>query len=330
MSGQSRMLLVGIGASVGVAVIGVALWVKHRRNKLPTKWQKVGEISDLICFPIKSCAPIRETEMEATNLGLKKGLIRDRVFMVVNLEGEFVTARQIPKMVLIQPEIVGNTLTLKGPGMIDAVIDLERIHKQIVKHAVVWGDRVRAIDCGEEAARWISRYLISDDLGFRLVFYPEEEPRVTHRTKSYFPKLLPSDNGPLCDSTSYMLMTESSVTDLNDRTKRSTPIQQFRPNFVVKGTQPYEEDNWDYVKIGSDAIFRNVRPCTRCVFTTIDPETGVKDSGSEPLKTLRSYRQVEDPEIAKGEKYAPKLGIHLGLRVPGVVKLGDPIYINVN
>lgn len=59
--------------------------------------------------------------------------------MVVNLEGEFLTARQIPKMVLIQPEIVGNTLTLKGPGMIDAVVDLERIHKRIVKHAVVWG-----------------------------------------------------------------------------------------------------------------------------------------------------------------------------------------------
>lgn len=72
------MVLLGIGASVGVVVIGVTLWVKHRRNKLPTKWQKVGEISDLICFPIKSCAPIRETEMEATNLGLRKGLIRDR------------------------------------------------------------------------------------------------------------------------------------------------------------------------------------------------------------------------------------------------------------
>ncbi|XP_044728951.1 mitochondrial amidoxime-reducing component 1-like isoform X2 [Chrysoperla carnea] len=266
MASQQRIILVGIGASIGVVAIGLVLWVKHRRNKLPTKWKKVGEISDLVCFPVKSMGPIRETEMEATNLGLKKGNLRDRVFMVVNLKGEFLTARQYPKMVLIEPEIIGNTLTLKGPDMNDTVvIDLERILKQVIQHSMIWGDRVRVIDCGDEAARWISRFLSSDDLGFRLLYYPNEEPRVRHTKKSYFPKILEKDSGALFDETSYMLMTESSVADLNDRTKLHTPIQQFRPNFVVKGTQPFEEDDWDYIKIGSDAIFRNVRPCLRYV-----------------------------------------------------------------
>ena len=58
-------------------------------------------------------------------------------------------------------------------------------------------------------------------------------------------------------------------------------------NFVVKGAEVLEEDYWDWVKIGK-TIFRNVKPCTRCIFTTVDPETGKKNPKVEPLKTLKS------------------------------------------
>jgi len=59
-------------------------------------------------------------------------------------------------------------------------------------------------------------------------------------------------------------------------------------NFVVKGAIAYEEDKWDWVKIG-DVIFRNVRPCTRCILTTVNPETGTKSTKVEPVKTLKRY-----------------------------------------
>ena len=57
-------------------------------------------------------------------------------------------------------------------------------------------------------------------------------------------------------------------------------------NFVVKGAEVLEEDYWEWIKIGK-TVFRNVKPCTRCIFTTINPETGLKNPKVEPLKTLK-------------------------------------------
>nr|CAD7433608.1 unnamed protein product [Timema monikensis] len=83
--------------------------------------------------------------------------------------------------------------------------------------------------------------------------------------------------GAYSDLTSFMLMAESSVTDL--RSKLPSHLQditnkRFRPNLVVGGSDPYQEDTWDWVKIGDSVIFKKCKPCTRCVMTTIDPETG--------------------------------------------------------
>lgn len=97
-----------------------------------------------------------------------------------------------------------------------------------------------------------------------------------------------SQQGAYPDETSYSLMNEASITDLNTRLDEPVTPQQFRMNFVVKGATAYEEDKWDWVKIGN-VILRNVRPCTRCIFTTIDPETGTKNANAEPLKTLKTY-----------------------------------------
>jgi len=66
-------------------------------------------------------------------------------------------------------------------------------------------------------------------------------------------------------------------------------MKRFRPNFVVSGTEPFAEDFWKYIKIG-ETDFEVAKPCERCVLTTINPETGVK--GTEPLKTLATYRKV--------------------------------------
>lgn len=91
------------------------------------------------------------------------------------------------------------------------------------------------------------------------------------------------------DATSYCLINEASVADLNTRLDDSVVPHVFRPNFVVRGADAYDEDNWDWVKVGQ-VIFRNVKPCTRCIFTTVDPETGIKNPKVEPLTTLKGYK----------------------------------------
>lgn len=73
------------------------------------------------------------------------------------------------------PKVSGTILTLSAPGMISLSIDLSRIQGKGFRVAV-WGQPVFTRDCGEEAARWLSRFLLQEDTGFRLVYYPLDYP----------------------------------------------------------------------------------------------------------------------------------------------------------
>lgn len=229
------------------------------------RWRRVGEISDLICYPIKSGGSIRVSEIQCNQLGLEEGLLRDRVFMVIATEnGEFVTGRKYPKLVQIIPKVEGNTMTLSAPGMMDIDFDVKRLYSQTPFKAGVWGENVDATDCGEEIAKWISRFILSEDTGLRLVFYPKSYPTRDIREKNkIWPAMNRSDTGALHDATSFMLVNESSVTELNSRLETLVTPLRFRPNFVVKGPIAYEEDNWKWIRIGNSTIFKNVKPCTR-------------------------------------------------------------------
>lgn len=103
--------------------------------------------------------------------------------------------------------------------------------------------------------------------------------------------------------------------------------RQFRPNFLVRGSLPYEEDKWKWIRIGETAVFKNVKPCTRCVLTTINPDTAIMEPKREPLRTLKGYRQLTDPAMLKVEGSSPALGIHLGLHNSGTVRVGDSIFV---
>ncbi|XP_015593480.1 mitochondrial amidoxime reducing component 2-like [Cephus cinctus] len=314
----------------GTAVVLVWLWwTRKKQERVPTKWRKVGELSDLIAFPVKSLGAARMTEMECTQLGLKSGWLRDRTLMVIDLDGQFVSGRQLPRMVQVSPSMSGSILTLKAPGMMAVSVDLAHLRGKGFR-AAVWGQAVPACDCGEEPARWLSRFLLQEDTGLRLVYYPLDRPAREVRTKNKaFPLTITADTGAYPDATSYSLINEASINDLNTRLEEPVTPQHFRANFVVKGAEPLEEDTWDWVKIGN-AVFRNVKPCTRCIFTTVDPETGKKNPKIEPLKTLKGYRQIQDPDIQPYTGDSPVMGIHLGLRSPvSVVRLGDPIFVNV-
>ncbi|XP_071563833.1 mitochondrial amidoxime-reducing component 1-like isoform X1 [Temnothorax nylanderi] len=331
-SDRTRLTYVTTAAvGVGTAVFFTWWWWNRKQKpQPPSKWRKVGELSDMVVYPVKSLGPVRMTEMECTTLGLKSGWVRDRTLLVMNLEGRFLTGRQLPKMVNVSPSISGSVLTLRAPSMMLVSVDLAQLRGKGFRVAV-WGQAVPARDCGEEVARWLSRYLLQEDTGLRLVYYPLERPvrQVRQIDRKAFPLAQPVDMGAYTDETSYSLINAASVADLNSQMDEPVTPQQFRMNFVVKGAIAYEEDKWDWVKIGN-VIMRNVRPCTRCILTTIDPETGTKHVNTEPLKTLKSYRQINDPQIRPAVGDSPVMGIHLGLRGPnGMVRLGDPIYVGI-
>jgi uncharacterized protein YcbX len=91
------------------------------------------------------------------------------------------------------------------------------------------------------------------------------------------------------DGYPFLLTSESSLDELNSRMGTAIPMDRFRPNFVVTGSNAFAEDAWKKIHIG-EAEFHVVKPCARCVITTIDQKTGEK-SGAEPLKTLAQFRK---------------------------------------
>lgn len=104
ISDRTRLTYVTTAAvGVGTAVFFIWWWWNRRQKpQPPSKWRKVGELSDLVVYPVKSLGPVRMTEMECTKLGLKSGWLRDRTLLVIDMEGRFLTARQLPKMVNVR------------------------------------------------------------------------------------------------------------------------------------------------------------------------------------------------------------------------------------
>ncbi|KAF5301665.1 hypothetical protein FQA39_LY19094 [Lamprigera yunnana] len=127
------------------------------------------------------------------------------------------------------------------------------------------------------------------------------------------------------DLATALIMTEASVRDLQERLPNSdVSVHNFRPNFVIDGDlQPYTEDEWDWIKIG-DVVFRNVMLCGRCALTTINPETAEFSKKYEPITTMRKYRTVT--KIGSGPA-SPTMGIYAGIKLKGIVKLKDTVYV---
>jgi uncharacterized protein YcbX len=167
------------------------------------RWRKVGQLSELWCFPIKSCGAIALNEMDCGQIGPQLGNLRDRVFMVTHDNGEFITARTYPRMLLITPTFINDILTLSAPGMDDFKISIKALIKgdqTTTLKGKVWKDYINCIDCGEEAGRWMSKFIQTN--GLRLVYYPTNEPRKEVSNRGYkFQQADDVDTGAFHDET---------------------------------------------------------------------------------------------------------------------------------
>ena len=140
-------------------------------------------------------------------------------------------------------------------------------------------------------------------------------PALTRRVKRH--EAVPLS---FADGFPFLLTSEASLRDLQRRCKASVQMEQFRPNLVVTGTEAWEEDTWKVIRIGS-VIFDVVQPCSRCIFTTVSPEKGLKHPSGEPLKTLRERSQPaqDNGDVDFGQNLIP--------RSSGVIRVGDEVEI---
>lgn len=247
-------------------------------------------VTELAIYPVKSCGQIILTEAKADAFGL----YMDRRWMLVDEKGVFLSQRKFPRMSLIKPTLSDSGVVLQvtehPAGENTCEINAQNLtHQQKV---TVWGDSCVGLDCGDEAALWLSQFL---ETNCRLAYFPEDEFRQVDLDYAN-----QGDKTAFSDGFPFLLISEPSLSDLNARLEKSqqksVEMRQFRPNIVVSGCQPFEEDSWKRIQIG-DTILRVVKPCSRCTIPNVDPATGVR--GNEPSQTLKKYRLWDHPQIGK-------------------------------
>ena len=185
-------------------------------------------------------------------------------------------------MALVSTQIENDKILLdfRGSSLPTAELPL-RIEQGKMIEVDIWDDQVKALWPGLPADALMSNIL---GIACRFVYLPDQNPRLADRQYAPF-----DVNVSFADSFPYLLIGQNSLSDLNSRMKTQLPMKRFRPNIVVAGSEPFEEDGWKKIKIGG-LIFHLVKPCARCTITTIDTETGQK--GVEPLKTLATFRNA--------------------------------------
>lgn len=264
-------------------------------------------------YPVKSCRgePLPSAVVEPW------GVAGDRRFMLVDLDGYVVTAREHPRLVLVAPSVREGALHLAAPGA--APLSVPVPDGRDLVPVQVWRSKLDAAPVGDRADAWFG-----DVIGRRVRLVYLDDP---HRRR---PNPQHSEDGDLvslADGYPLMLTNESSLAALDDLIVERTQapaeplsMTRFRPNVVVSGAPAWSEDGWRRIRIGG-VDFRAVKACDRCVFTTIDPDTARK--GKEPIATLARYRRWD------GKTW---FGVNLIPDAPdaaagATITVGDPVEI---
>lgn len=266
-------------------------------------------LTEINIYPIKSLKGISLKESKVENRGLEF----DRRWMLVDDQNKFLTQREFPKMATLEVKIEKKGLKVTDKNS-EIFVPFQSENNETVK-VDIWASRCAANVCEKEINDWFSESL---ETKCKLVRMPEETKRIVNPV--YAVKKF-EDVVSFADGYPFLLIGKSSLDDLNLRLEKKLPMNRFRPNFVFDGSEPFAEDNWKKIKIGN-TYFHIVKPCARCVMTTIDQIAGVFD-GKEPLKTLASYRTQKkrsENKILFGQNLIAE-------NVGEVLRVGDKIEI---
>ncbi|PKF50432.1 hybrid-cluster NAD(P)-dependent oxidoreductase [Enterovibrio nigricans] len=260
------------------------------------------KVSQLNVFPVKSICGL-----SLSNVWVEKiGFTFDRRFMVADSTGKFVTGRTKPEMTKIKASINADGISLTHPTMSPLMLkyahfSMERVDTNVFK------DEFPAYSTTSTANAWFSHLLGGNN---QLLYVGHESsPRVSSSAET---EVSFADGFPV------LLISEASLDALNARSSDKHSMDQFRTNIVVTGCEAFEEDTWGKVRIGT-VVFKVARPCSRCIFTTLDLENGRFRATGEPITTLSQFRTDENGNV--------NFGMNLIALNEGVISADDEIEI---
>ena len=265
-------------------------------------------VTGIYRYPVKSC---RGEWLPAACVE-PWGLAGDRRWMIVDDDGLVLTARERPPLLLVTPVVEPDAIRLTAPGLPELTVSIPSVRRdRDLVPVVVWDSKLVATPTGEEVGNWLSAVAGEP---VRLVYLDDPTRRRTNPAYSR-----DTDRVSFADGYPLLLTSTGSLDELNrwltGDGERAVPMTRFRPSAVVAGAPPWAEDRWRRVRVGS-VVMRVVKPCGRCVVTTIDQITG--ERGSQPLKMLGRHRNI-GRQLVFGQNLIPDSG--------GVIRVGDQVEI---
>lgn len=251
-------------------------------------------VEALWVYPVKSLQGIPLTKAQLTCEGLQG----DREWMVVDDNGRFITQRQLPKLASIKTTIIDDTICLQRA---DGDVRALRAGSKST-NVKVWKDHCQAFCSEEDFSPWLqealettrSLHLVYFQSGFKRS--PKRERFGTHAAK-------------FADAAPFLITNQQSLDALNAHLKASgenpVSMSRFRPNLVVNGIEAFDEHNVSRLEAHQSGLsFSLVDHCQRCAVITVDQNSGIRPSKTQPFSSLIAINPM--PENAN----APAFGVN--------------------
>jgi len=275
-------------------------------------------LKSLHIYPIKSTAGISLSNSWVDDYGLSL----DRRFVITDANGLFITARTQPTLCLIKAHLTEYGLVLTAPNMPVLHIHYQKL-SQTYKDVSVWENDINAQHGHKDYDLWLSQYL---QIPCQLLYFGEHSQRFVKNSNK---QVAFADGYPL------LLISQASLDDLNRkiplRANKKMSMSQFRPNIVVDDCDAFAEDTWQHIRIG-EVEFEVSKPCSRCIFTTVNPINAEMHPQQEPLTTLKNYRQVASGDVMFGQNLIAlnQGSIKQGDKIVVLKKQSSPLFISMS
>lgn len=244
-------------------------------------------------YPVKSLRGIEVKQWPMTPQGLQY----DRHWMLVMPNGRFVSQRQLARMAVIDTAIENESLILSADGHGEVRLPLLASGEETSFRGTIWRDECDVVESQSEASAWLNQVLKTP-----------KELRLVHMAEGFIrPQSQPERFGEhtftaFADAAPYLVANQASLDALNQTLigKQLNPVdmRRFRPNLVVSGLEAFAEHQVQTLQHESGLALKLCDHCERCIMTTIDPDTGIKDADMEPYKTLADINPMPDNDKA--------------------------------
>ncbi len=265
-------------------------------------------VKSLHIYPVKS---LRGIDLNAAEVR-PRGLAGDRRFMLVRRNGQFITQRTHPRLARIKAELTSSGIRIYIPeaGCFDVPYPQGEKRMQVT----VWRDQLKAAFVDHAVNAAISAFLGAQ---VALVHMDADTRRAADRAWA-------GDRHEVsfADGFPVLITNHASLGALNAHIVNEglcpLSMDRFRPNIVVDCETPWAENDWQALRIG-EVELKLVKPCARCVVTSIDQKTGKPGAKSalSALKTLNPSKDPDNPGVIFGQNAV--------VTKPGHIAVGTPV-----